>query len=122
VQDSLFDSKGLFKFTAAHRLSRVEGYDHVVHAANLSNKFFKIYFVCNGKRNSRLGIVASKRVLSGAVQRNRAKRKVREAFRQHNIKTQQLDLVVVVRSADTQASQIGDLITLFSRIENKCAI
>jgi len=121
VQDSLFNSSALFEFTAAHRLSRAEGFDHVVHAANLTDKLYKIFFVRNGKKNARLGIVASKRILPGAVQRSRVKRVIREAFRQHNIKNQQLDLVVMVRGADIQAPQSEDLIKLFSRIEDKCA-
>jgi len=121
VQDSLFNLSASFEFTAAHRLLRAEGFDHVVHAANLTDKLYKIFFVRNGKKNARLGIVASKRILPGAVQRSRVKRKIREAFRQHSIKNQQLDLVVMVRGADKQDSQIEDLIKLFSRIEDKCA-
>jgi ribonuclease P protein component len=121
VQDSLFSSSASFEFTAAHRLSRAEGFDHVVHAANFTDKLYKIFFVRNGKKNARLGIVAGKRILPGAVQRSRVKRKIREAFRQHSIKNQQLDLVVMVRGADKQDSQSEDLIKLFSRIEDKCA-
>jgi len=121
VQDSLFNSSASFEFTAAHRLSRAEGFDHVVHAANLTDKLYKIFFVRNGKKNARLGIVASKRILLGAVQRSRVKRTIREAFRQHSIKNQQLDLVVMVRGADKQDSKSEDLIKLFSRIEEKCA-
>jgi ribonuclease P protein component len=121
VRDSLFNTTVSFEFTAAHRLLRAEGFDHVVHAANLTDRFYKIFFVPNGKKNARLGIVASKRILPGAVQRNRFKRMIREAFRQHSIKTQQLDLVVMVKSSDTQALQSEGLITLFGRIEDKCA-
>jgi ribonuclease P protein component len=121
VQDSLFNTTASFEFTAAHRLSRAEGFDHVIHAANLADKFYKVFFVPNGKKNARLGIVASKRILPGVVQRNRVKRMIREEFRRHNIKTQQLDVVVMVKSHDTQALQREGLITLFCRIEDKCA-
>jgi ribonuclease P protein component len=121
VQDSLFSTTESSGFTAAHRLLRADGFDHVVHAENVSDKLYKIFFVRNGKTNARLGIVASKRVLPGAVQRNRAKRLIREVFRQHSIKSQLIDLVVMVRGVDPQVSQSKDLNTLFSRIEEKCA-
>lgn len=47
---------------------------------------------------SRLGIVASKKHLKLAVQRNRFKRVVRESFRQHQQQLVGLDLVVLVRA------------------------
>ena len=121
VQDSLSSTTDPSGFTAAHRLLRADGFDHVVHAENVSDKLFKIFFVRNVKTNARLGIVASKRIHPGAVQRNRVKRQIREAFRQHSIKCQLIDLVVMVRGIDPQSSQSKDLNTLFSRIENKCA-
>jgi len=120
VRDSLFSTSTTAEFTAAHRLLREDGFDHVVHAENITDKHFKIFFVRNGNKNARLGIVASKRILPGAAQRNRVKRLIREAFRQHSIKTQQIDLVVMVRGVDTQAPQSEDLKTLFTRIEDKC--
>ena len=109
------------EFTVAHRLLREDGFDHVVHAENIADKYFRIFFVRNDKKNARLGIIAGKRSLPGAVQRNRVKRAIREAFRQHHIKVQQIDLVVMVRCADSQAAKSDDLETLFSRVEEKCA-
>ena len=121
VRDSLFDAHVSCEFTSAYRILRAEGFNHVIQAENLTNKFFKIFFVRNGKRNARLGIIASKRILAGAVQRNRIKRAIREVFRQHSIKVQPLDLVVMVRGAEAQASQSEGLKMLLSRIENICA-
>ena len=121
VRDSLFNTSASSGFTAAQRLLRAEGYDHVVHAENLTDKSFRVFFVRNGKKNARLGIVASKRILAGAVQRNHVKRMIRETFRRHSIRAQQLDLVVMVRSSDAQALLTKGLITLFCRIEEKCA-
>jgi ribonuclease P protein component len=109
------------EFTATHRLLREDGFDHVVHAESLSDKRFKVFFVRNEKKNARLGIVASKRVLPGAVQRNRVKRAIREAFRQHTIKDRHVDMVVMVRSAISQVTKSKDLETLFSRVEGRCA-
>ena len=109
------------EFTVAHRLLREDGFDHVVHAENIADKYFKIFFVRNGRKNARLGIIAGKRTLPGAVQRNRVKRAIREAFRQHRIKDQQIDLVVMVRCADSTAAKREELKTLFSRVEDRCA-
>ena len=109
------------EFTVAHRLLREDGFDHVVHAENIADKYFKIFFVRNGRKNARLGIIAGKRTLPGAVQRNRVKRAIREAFRQHRIKDQQIDLVVMVRCAESTAAKSEELKTLFSRVEDRCA-
>lgn len=121
VRDSQSSITTSAELTPAHRLLREDGFDHVVHAESLSDKRFKIYFVRNGKKNARLGIVASKRILPGAVQRNRVKRAIREAFRRHTIKSQQIDMVVMVRNADTQVTISKDLVTLFTRLEDRCA-
>lgn len=121
VRDSQSSITTSTEFTPAHRLLREDGFDHVMHAENLSDKRYKIFFVRNGKKNARLGIVASKRILPGAAQRNRVKRAIREAFRQHTIKSQQIDMVVMVRSADSQVTKSEDLETLFSRLEDRCA-
>lgn len=124
VQDSQSNLSALSaKLTAAHRLLREDGYDHVVHAENISDRHFKVFFVCNGKKNARLGMIVGKKTLSGAADRNRVKRIIREAFRQHSIKLCGLDLVVMVRHAYPQdgGAQVGNLKMLFSRVENRCA-
>jgi len=124
VQDSQSSLSALSaKFTAAHRLLRENGFDHVVRAESLSDRHFKIFFARNDKKNARLGIIVGKKTLSGAADRNRVKRIIREAFRQHGIKQCKLDLVVMVRRADPQerGSQAGNLKMLFSRVGNRCA-
>jgi ribonuclease P protein component len=111
------------KFTAAQRLLRKDGFGRVVNAENIADKKFKIFFLHNGRKNARLGIIASKKTLPNAVDRNHVKRIIREAFRQHSIKLRTLDLVVMVRRAYAQelGSRCDSLETLFSRIENRCA-
>lgn len=121
VSDSLFSAVNSAKFTSAHRLLREDGFNHVVHAENIADKYYKIFFLHNGKKHARLGIIASKRTLPDAAQRNRVKRTIREAFRRHSIKALQLDLVVLARRADTQAVHGKELEALFSRLENRCA-
>jgi len=130
VADSQFNRTDLqsslsAKFSAAYRLLREDGFSHVVRAEQMENRHFKIFFVCNGKKNARLGIIVGKKILPAAVSRNRIKRIIREAFRQHSIKLCKLDLVVMVRRAYSQEkigdAQSGNLKMLFSRVENRCA-
>ena len=124
VQDSQSSITAISaKFTAAQRLLRKDGFGRVVNAESISDKKFKIFFLHNDNKIARLGIIASKKTLPNAVDRNRVKRIIREMFRQHNIKFRTLDLVVMVRRAYAQEldSRCENLETLFSRIENRCA-
>jgi len=118
VQDSQLSRINSAEFKPGHRLFRTDGFDHVIHAEKIADKFYNIFFVCNGKQNARLGIVASKRIFPGAVQRNRIKRLIREVFRQHSIKSKHIDLVVMQRNTDTQALLRMSLHSLFTRIED----
>lgn len=123
MQDLLSNNTISEKFPATHRLLRKDGFNHVLYAENISEKYFKIFFVFNGKQYARLGIIASKKTLPRAVDRNRVKRIIREAFRQHNIKQRKLDLIVLVARAYAQqrGAQGENLEMLFSRVETRCA-
>ena len=121
VQDS--PSNISSKFTVAYRLLRTDGFDHVIHANNVADKHFKIYFIRNFKNNARIGIIASKQSIPRSADRNRVKRFVREAFRKHTIRHCKLDLVVRV-SEDNPRNvdlQIDNLNNLFSQVESRCA-
>ena len=111
------------QFSAEFRLLRADGFDHVMHAENIADKHFKIFFVRNCLNNARLGIVASKKTLPDATDRNRAKRFIREVFRHHHIKLCNLDLVVMVRRDYSRLinSRIDSLDKLFSQVKNRCA-
>jgi ribonuclease P protein component len=104
-------------------LLRADGFDHVIHAENIADKHFKIFFARNCENNARLGIIASKKTLPSAANRNRVKRIIRETFRQHNIKVCKLDIVVMVRCDYSQKvdPRFDNLERLFSQVENKCA-
>ncbi len=122
VQDSQ-SNKPVATLTAAHRLLRKDRFDHVLRGENVADRYFKVFFVGNDEENARLGIIASKRSFPRAVDRNRAKRLVRETFRRHCIKTQKLDLVVLVKTDSIQDAGVGTekLNSLFGRIEDRCA-
>jgi ribonuclease P protein component len=108
----------------SYRLLRKDGFAHIIRAEAVLDGYFKVFFVKNEKDHARLGIVASKKVLPFAVQRNHIKRAVREIFRHHSIKTCNLDLVVMVRSFDAYqgAKQNQNLNLLLNRIQNRCAM
>jgi ribonuclease P protein component len=121
VPDSLSSISA--QFAAACRLLRADGFDHVMHAENIADKHFKIFFVRNCLNNARLGIVASKKLLPNAVDRNRVKRIIREVFRHHQIKLCNLDLVVMVRRDYSRMvnTRVDSLDKLFSQVKNRCA-
>ena len=88
------------RFGPAARLrSRAEFTAVQADGRRVAGRYLIVLGRLNGLGNDRLGIIASKRV-GGAVQRNRAKRRVRELFRREVLQTPDsagLDLVVIVR-------------------------
>ncbi len=89
----------------------------------ISDSYFKIFFVPNNLQLARLGIVAAKRLMPRAVDRNIAKRQIRQLFRVHKIKFVAIDLVVMVRNTGPldNAVKINSLSKLFSRVVTRCA-
>lgn len=120
MQDS--QSSLSFKFTAAYRLLRRDGFEHVIRAGNIADSQFKIFFVPNQGKNARLGIIASKKKLPNAVDRNRVKRIIRDKFRQHKIKRCKLDVVVMLKNGCGQGAdtRFDNLERLFSQVEDRC--
>src|SRR5262245_37391248 len=72
----------------------------------LRGRFGTIFVLPNDVKSGRLGVAATKK-FGGAVQRNRAKRLIREVFRRNKI-AQGFDVVVVPRRDLLQAS-LGSL-------------
>jgi ribonuclease P protein component len=62
-----------------------------------TRRHFTLFVRPNGESHARIGIIASKRVAARAVDRNRAKRLVREAFRKVRHRLGGLDVVVRLR-------------------------
>jgi ribonuclease P protein component len=93
-------------------------------AANLcSSKWFVIYARGNKVGVSRLGIIASKKVAPYAVNRNYAKRLIRESFRRNFPVRCALDIVVRLRcplSQDTSHEGWMALTQLLSDIRKRC--
>jgi len=67
---------------------------------------------------SRIGIALARRQAPSAVQRNRFKRALREAFRRHAVKRAGLDLVVSIRGRferEAEPELVREVVTLFDQ-------
>ena len=62
-----------------------------------TRRYFTLFVRPNGGPQARIGIIASKRVAARAVDRNRAKRLVREAFRKLRHRLGGVDVVVQLK-------------------------
>jgi len=86
------------RFPAERRLCRRAEYRAVYdRGQRISGKHLVLFVLEQDRGHPRLGITATRRVGS-AVQRNRARRLVREAFRRHQHEMAPWDIVVNVRS------------------------
>lgn len=121
VQDSLYKFGN--SFSAEQRIPSSKGYAHCLKSSSISNSYYKIFFLPNHELSSRLGIIASKRLMRRAIDRNTNKRVIRELFRKHNIKLKGLDLVVMVRRKEKRvlSQQLFELTSLFDKLEARCA-
>lgn len=109
-------------FGIAFRLRRKDGFDRIIKAESIAEGSFKLFFVKNNKKNARLGIITSKKIIPHATDRNQFKRVIRETFRYHGAKYCRLDMVVMVRRSckPNTISNANRLKSLFSLVENRC--
>ena len=116
VQNS--PSKQSNGFSATQRIPRGEGYGQCLKANVISDEYFKIFFMNNQLKKARLGIVVAKKYISKSVDRNKAKRKIRELFRIHQVRECGMDLVVMSRKAEhlSQGLYENHLNRLFCRV------
>jgi ribonuclease P protein component len=64
---------------------------------SLRSQYFTFLALPNNRSHARLGIMVAKRVMKRAVDRNTARRVVRESFRLHQDLLAGLDIIVLVR-------------------------
>ena len=90
-------SRASQRFSPERRVRRRAEFQQVFErGTRLHSRFFTLLLLPNGRATSRLGIVASRKI-GGAVQRNRAKRLIREIFRHLPARQAAIDLVVIPR-------------------------
>lgn len=90
--------RGPQAFTAADRIRKRKEYQQVYQRGRkISSRSFTLFLLENDLQRPRLGITATRKV-GGAVQRNRAKRLLREWFRRSRRQLPAVDLVVNLRS------------------------
>ena len=91
------------RFRPDHRIRRRAEFQRVYdHGARAHSRYATVFILANDRDVSRLGIAATKK-LGGAVQRNRAKRLIREVFRRNNL-ARGYDIVVVPKREALGAS------------------
>jgi ribonuclease P protein component len=90
-------------FRPAERIRRRAEFQQVYErGTRVQSRYCTLFILPNERTVGRLGIAATRK-LGGAVERNRAKRLIREVFRRNKI-TQGLDVVVVPRRELLDAS------------------
>ncbi|MEK6591586.1 MAG: ribonuclease P protein component [Pseudomonadota bacterium] len=114
----------MLRLRKRHEYEAVFAYDCVV-----SSRLFVVRAKPNGLSSPRLGIVASKKVLPRAVDRNRGKRLARETFRLALHGLAALDIVVQLRTGLAKRGLAKrnngiarqELLTLFAGLDGRLA-
>ena len=71
-------------------------------------------------QTARIGLIVSKRALRHAVDRNRAKRVIRETFRLNRADLPAVDIVVQVTGPASKLAVRLALLSLFAELRNSC--
>lgn len=88
----------IIRFPKSHRLHRAEEFSSVIRfRCSASGEFIQIFAKPNNLIHSRLGLIVAGKVERLAVNRNRARRLLREVFRARQQDLAGLDLVVRLR-------------------------
>jgi len=99
VQDWASKSAERAFFPRRSRISRQQGFSAILKHRAQTTRWFAVHVQSNLAGCARLGITVSKRLIPGAVDRNKIKRMVRENFRSFTRKGIEADVVIRLRLA-----------------------
>ena len=118
--ESVLQSSAEQGLPRCRRIRKRAEFDQLLKAASIANKWFVIHAKENKTGVSRLGVVASKRIMPAAVSRNFAKRLMREVFRQNFSADCALDMVIRAKNKldpeNSMDSRMG-LIQLLQKVQ-----
>ena len=100
------------RFRFYNRLKRPEEFSAVFLSRKRSSDNFFLFLAINNNTNlARLGLAVPKKNISGAVERNRIKRFIRESFRMQKDRLRGKDVVVFVKKqVDVKQDKIGQML------------
>ena len=87
-----------FCFPKSRRLIKPEVELLLRDGARLNQDALGLRLLQNDRAFGRIAIAVPKRILKRAVDRNRIKRAIREAFRHHDVRVANVDLLITLRS------------------------
>jgi ribonuclease P protein component len=107
-------------FPRTFRLNDPSAFNRVFESATLRrrNGPLRLTAAANTIQTARIGLIVSKRALRHAVDRNRAKRVVRETFRRNRGDLPMMDIVVQVTGPASNQAIRDALLTLFADLRN----
>ncbi len=97
-----------FCFPKSRRLVKSEVEGLLRDGARLGQDALGLRLLQNDHAFGRIAIAVPKRILKLAVDRNRIKRVIREAFRQHDVRRCNIDVLITLRSKVTIAVGLND--------------
>lgn len=99
------------RFPSDVRLNRKFQFDKVFREADVRTQIggLRLLATPNKMNTARLGIIAPKRVIRRAIDRNRAKRYIRESFRRAKRQLPPVDIVIQVISKGSVQATVDDL-------------
>lgn len=110
-----------YSFPRKLRLKESNQFDRVFKQAHkISTGKFAVFYCANDTTNPRLGIVATKKNLPKAIQRNNFKRIVRESFRKKQPKLKNYDFIVFAYKLATSTPK-KELTECLEKLWNKFA-
>jgi ribonuclease P protein component len=116
------EEKVKFTFKKYERLRKQSEFERVFSCGkSLGGSTVAFYFAPNDLEHSRAGFIVSKKVCRKAVERNRAKRLMREVFRLNKHKLKPVDIVFIARKG-IKGKKLQDVEKDFLKLARKAGI